>query len=432
MSFALFRDLFTESIGGRTVLHAMPLMLGVLCVLAIAYRYYSAFLAAKVAVLDDRRRDAGPPLQRRPELSPDQQVGALRPSLRGHLRGRAADRPGAGDPVRLHAGPALAGDRRLPGRGGAGHARAGRVGPPRRQVAGRDRPRRAGPAGRRRRVGGHPVHRRHRPGRPGVRRRQGAGRRGGRRCRRARRSSLPGRQRSEHDDRPRRRPDGLPASPDGCTDSATRPDHDHRRVPSRSDLAVPRRHRSDGQRPTARRSPCPAGARQLVPGSSWGTFTIACTIPIALFVGLYMYRIRKGKVVEASLIGARWRAGGRRSPATGFPARRWSAFFSLTKGPDDRWPCAATASSPRCCRSGCCSARATTCRASSRSAPSPCWSSASSSPTRRCRARRSTTIFLDGGPTFAGRHLSRSSSSASCAGRSPASTPWSRRAPRRR
>jgi carbon starvation protein len=47
-----------------------------------------------------------------------------------------------------------------------------------------------------------------------------------------------------------------------------------------------------------------AGARQLVPGSSWGVFTIACTIPIALFVGLYMYRIRKGRVFEASLIGA--------------------------------------------------------------------------------------------------------------------------------
>jgi carbon starvation protein len=31
------------------------------------------------------------------------------------------------------------------------------------------------------------------------------------------------------------------------------------------------------------------------PGSSWGIFTIACTIPIALFVGFYMYRIRKGK-----------------------------------------------------------------------------------------------------------------------------------------
>lgn len=34
---------------------AMPLMLGILCVMAIAYRYYSAFLAAKVAVLDDTR-----------------------------------------------------------------------------------------------------------------------------------------------------------------------------------------------------------------------------------------------------------------------------------------------------------------------------------------------------------------------------------------
>src|SRR5260221_12936906 len=35
--------------------HAMPLMIGVLCVMAIAYRYYGAFLAAKVAALDDSR-----------------------------------------------------------------------------------------------------------------------------------------------------------------------------------------------------------------------------------------------------------------------------------------------------------------------------------------------------------------------------------------
>jgi carbon starvation protein len=47
----------------------------------------------------------------------------------------------------------------------------------------------------------------------------------------------------------------------------------------------------------------PAGSVRLVPGSAWGTFTIAATVPIALFVGLYMYKIRKGKVVEASLIG---------------------------------------------------------------------------------------------------------------------------------
>src|SRR5437016_5076365 len=34
---------------------ALPIMIGVLCVLAIAYRYYSAFVAAKVMVLDDSR-----------------------------------------------------------------------------------------------------------------------------------------------------------------------------------------------------------------------------------------------------------------------------------------------------------------------------------------------------------------------------------------
>ena len=37
--------------------------------------------------------------------------------------------------------------------------------------------------------------------------------------------------------------------------------------------------------------------------SSWGTFTIALTIPIALFMGMYLYRIRPGKVVEVSVIG---------------------------------------------------------------------------------------------------------------------------------
>jgi len=42
----------------------------------------------------------------------------------------------------------------------------------------------------------------------------------------------------------------------------------------------------------------------VMPGSAWGTFTIAATIPIALFVGLYMYRLRPGRTVEASIIGA--------------------------------------------------------------------------------------------------------------------------------
>src|SRR5271156_6530195 len=49
-------ELGTSEVNGQPVLRAMPILLGVLCVLAIAYRYYSAFLAAKVAMLDDLRR----------------------------------------------------------------------------------------------------------------------------------------------------------------------------------------------------------------------------------------------------------------------------------------------------------------------------------------------------------------------------------------
>jgi carbon starvation protein len=37
--------------------------------------------------------------------------------------------------------------------------------------------------------------------------------------------------------------------------------------------------------------------------SPWGTFTIAMTIPIALLMGLYLRRIRPGKVLETSLLG---------------------------------------------------------------------------------------------------------------------------------
>jgi carbon starvation protein len=37
--------------------------------------------------------------------------------------------------------------------------------------------------------------------------------------------------------------------------------------------------------------------------SSWGTFTIASTIPIAIGMGIWMFRIRKGKTFEATLVG---------------------------------------------------------------------------------------------------------------------------------
>lgn len=74
----------------------------------------------------------------------------------------------------------------------------------------------------------------------------------------------------------------------------------------------------------------PAGCKQIVPGSSWGTFTIACTIPIALLVGLWMYRIRRGKVVEASLVGA---AGVVAATIVGnwIPGSPLEPYFSLTR-----------------------------------------------------------------------------------------------------
>jgi len=37
--------------------------------------------------------------------------------------------------------------------------------------------------------------------------------------------------------------------------------------------------------------------------SAWGTFTIGMSIPIALAMGLYMYRFRKGRIAEATAIG---------------------------------------------------------------------------------------------------------------------------------
>ena len=37
--------------------------------------------------------------------------------------------------------------------------------------------------------------------------------------------------------------------------------------------------------------------------SAWGTFTIGATIPLALFMGFYMFRFRKGHIKEATVIG---------------------------------------------------------------------------------------------------------------------------------
>jgi carbon starvation protein len=74
----------------------------------------------------------------------------------------------------------------------------------------------------------------------------------------------------------------------------------------------------------------PEQARRLVPGSSWGAFTITCTVPIALFVGWYMYRFRKGRVVEASLVGALAVLGATVAGAW-VPGSSLEPYFSLSR-----------------------------------------------------------------------------------------------------
>ena len=65
--------------------------------------------------------------------------------------------------------------------------------------------------------------------------------------------------------------------------------------------------------------------------SAWGTFTIGMSIPLALFMGLYMYRFRKGRIVEATAIGV---AGLLLAVILGKPlaASAWGPLFQLSRG----------------------------------------------------------------------------------------------------
>ena len=94
-------------------------------------------------------------------------------------------------------------------------------------------------------------------------------------------------------------------------------------------------------------------------GSPWGTFTIAATMPIAVFMGLYLRYWRPGKVLEISAIGfglviacvlgGEWVA----RSATLAP---WFTLSAMTLAVAS----SVTASSPARCRSGCCWRRGTT------------------------------------------------------------------------
>jgi carbon starvation protein len=306
--------------GGRVVMHAMPLLLGALCCLAIAYRYYSAFLAAKVVALDDSRLT---PAHR---FHDGQNYHATSKwVLFGH---HFAAISGAGPLI----GPVLAIQYGyMPGllwlvigvclagavqdmlvlaasvrRGGKSLAEIARseLGPWANLVvsaailfivvialAGLG-------VVVVRALGGDEV-------------KLPAGMR----------ITLP-------PDTSLQQDHGAYKFPGGCTiryspaePPQTRPEAFMVQVPDGTVLAP-----DDGNTVEL-----PAKAMQLVPGSSWGVFTIACTIPIALLVGWYMYRFRPGKTVEASLIGAALTLA---AVVVGnwVPGSPWEGYFALGKG----------------------------------------------------------------------------------------------------
>jgi carbon starvation protein len=95
-------------------------------------------------------------------------------------------------------------------------------------------------------------------------------------------------------------------------------------------LSVPVTDNTTSTGPTGLELKTPTGSVEKIKGSSWGTFTIFCTIPIAMFVGWYMTSFRKGKIIEASLIGA---AAVLASTVAGnwIPGSFLEPFFSLTR-----------------------------------------------------------------------------------------------------
>jgi carbon starvation protein len=295
MTDHLFAGILTDTIGGRFVFRAMPLLLGALCVLAIAYRYYSAFLAARVAALDDSRKTPAHTRYDGQNYDPTNRwvlfghhfaaIAGAGPLIGPVLGIQYGYMPGL---LWLLVGVCLAGavqdmlvlaaSVRYGGQSLAAIARAqlGRF---------------AGIvvsaailfivvialAGLGlvvvKALGGDDI-----------------------RLGNNTRVSLPS------DEEPRFDKDRSAYHfPGGCNvhyveGGATTPRSESFVIEVPTGKA-PVREEDGSLR-------LPDGSRELVPGSSWGTFTIACTIPIALLMGLYMYRIRKGRIGEASVIGA--------------------------------------------------------------------------------------------------------------------------------
>ncbi|HLN27984.1 MAG TPA: carbon starvation CstA family protein [Gemmataceae bacterium] len=300
MAGLILANVFFESESGRTVLRAMPVLLGALCVLAIAYRYYSAFLAARVASLDDSRITPAHRFRDGQNYDPTNRwvlfghhfaaIAGAGPLIGPVLAIQYGYMPGL---LWLVIGVCLAGavqdmlvlaaSVRRGGKSLAEIARA-ELGPQAAIIvsaailfivvialaglgfvvvkA----------------LGGDDIQ-----------------------LAENTRITLPPQQQPQHDPEASTIQFAVYRFPGGCQvhysdGGAVTPRSEQFRigVPPAFTLS------SDARGAVL----LPKGAKELVPGSSWGTFTIACTIPIALVMGLWMYKIRRGRIGEASILGA--------------------------------------------------------------------------------------------------------------------------------
>ena len=330
----MFANFLYTTEHGRTLLHAMPLLLGALCILAIAYRYYSAFLAAKVAMLDDSRPTPAHQLNDGQNYHPTNKwvlfghhfaaISGAGPLIGPVLAIQYGYMPGL---LWLVIGVCLAGavqDMLVLAasvrRGGKSLAEIARA--------------ELGPwayvvvsvailfiviialAGLGfvvvKALGGEEV-----------------------KLPEGMEVKLPPGQNVEYDYSSGSKDTALWKFPPGCqvrysSESAWAGRPERFAVRFVRDGVHSQSWRVEGAQESGSIYIVPARTNQVVAGSSWGLFTIACTIPIALFVGLWMYKIRKGRVIEASLIGA---VGVLAATVLGnwIPGSPLERFFSLSK-----------------------------------------------------------------------------------------------------
>ncbi len=322
----MLANLFYTTNAGSTQLHALPLLLGALCVLAIAYRYYSAFLAARVAVLDDKRLTPAHQFNDGQNYHPTNKwvlfghhfaaIAGAGPLIGPVLAIQYGYLPGL---LWLVVGVCLAGAVQDMLVLAASVRRGGRS---LMEIARAELGRTAAVivsaailfiviialAGLGivvvKALGGDEI-----------------------KLAEGTHITLPDGQQPQVDPDQTGPPGTVYRFPGGCDV----------RYPAGAAVT----HRSESFQilvPTGKQLAAaapnavalPERCQELVPGSSWGTFTIACTIPIALLMGLWMYRLRPGRIVEASILGA---VAVLAAVVVGnwVPGSTFARYFSLTK-----------------------------------------------------------------------------------------------------